>query len=102
MLLKCKTSVNLNRVSNFRQKRVPKLLEFLFFGVNFLESILRCLQSEIFSCTIPFKNTTIEELKVFHQLLHDLKISRKFIAAKLELQKESKFKVGSGKETLNN
>lgn len=36
----------------------------------------------------PIKNATIEELKVFHHLLHDFTISNNLILEKLEFYKE--------------
>lgn len=47
------------------------------------------------------KNATIEELKVFHHLLHDVAISKNLIVQKLEFYKESKLKLGPDKETLD-
>ena len=49
----------------------------------------------------PIKKATIEELKVFHHLLHDSTISNNLIVEKLEFYKESKLKLSPDKETLD-
>ena len=65
-----------------------------FFSIVFLKITK-------FNSKIPYKIASIDELKEFHILLHDLTISKDCLAEKLKSYEESSFQLGPGQETFN-